>query len=113
MKKTRKLHPLMLVCMMICLMMGTASAQVLPLLAEEESSDSSGNNIVKYIIIALIIGLIVGLIYLAKLKGDLKSVRQDNKAVNYLDKSSFELTLEEDIFIREHTEKRARPKKDE
>ncbi|MBQ9468357.1 MAG: TPM domain-containing protein [Clostridia bacterium] len=65
---------------------------------------------VRNIIIAVIAGLIVALIYTGSLKKQLKTVRQDNRAANYVKAGSLNVTLQQDIFLYTHTTRTARPK---
>lgn len=60
--------------------------------------------------ICLIIGLVVGLITVSSMKGQLKTVRANNGAANYVRSGSFQLTNSRDIFLYAHRTRREKPK---
>lgn len=53
----------------------------------------------KFLAIALVVGIVVGLIVVAILAGQLKSVRKQNQARDYIKPGSMRLTLSNDIFL--------------
>lgn len=66
--------------------------------------------VVRNVILILIAALIVALIYTGKLRKQLKTVQQQNKAANYVVPDSLNLTMQNDIFLYMHTTRTARPK---
>ena len=53
----------------------------------------------KNLLIALVVGIVAGLIVVAVLAGQLKSVRKQNQARNYVKSGSMRLTMSNDIFL--------------
>lgn len=62
------------------------------------------------LIIALVIGLVVALIATGIMKGQLKSVRQQAKADDYVLPGSIRITRARDLFLYSHIDRREKPK---
>lgn len=62
------------------------------------------------IIIALVIGLIISLIVMLSHKGQLKSVRFEHSAANYVKAGSVNVPVKREIYLYKKVEKRAKPK---
>lgn len=62
------------------------------------------------IIVCIGIGLLVAFIVTSVMKSKLRSVHWQNSANDYIDSSSFKLTLAEEIYKYEKTEKTERPR---
>ena len=60
----------------------------------------------KKLVICLIIGVIAGLITALSLKGQLKTVRQQNQAHNYIRQGSMQVTVFSDIFMHSDVTRR-------
>ncbi len=64
----------------------------------------------KLFFISLLIGAAIGLIVALILKGQLKSVSQQQDADNYQNKDSLHLTVRQDLFLYENVTKTPIPK---
>lgn len=62
------------------------------------------------LLIALAVGLVVTLIITGKMKRELKSVRQQAKADDYIAAGSLQLTQSRDLFLYTHLDRQERPK---
>ncbi|MBQ8909479.1 MAG: TPM domain-containing protein [Oscillospiraceae bacterium] len=62
------------------------------------------------LVIALVIGLVVALIATGIMKGKLKTVRQQAKADDYVEKGSMRLDYSRDLFLYTHLDRREKPK---
>ena len=62
------------------------------------------------LIIAVVIGLAVAAIAIGIMKGQLKSVRTQSKADDYVKQGSLNLTQSRDLFLYTHLDRRAKPK---
>ena len=63
----------------------------------------------KTLIICAVIGIVIGLITVLVLKGQLKSVRMQNQANNYMIPGSMRLTHSADIFLYRNVTRVAKP----
>ncbi len=63
----------------------------------------------KYLLIALVVGLVAAFIVTSVLKGQLKSVRTQSAANNYIRSGSMNLTVSHDRFLYRNVSKRAKP----
>ena len=66
----------------------------------------------KYLMIALAVGALSGVVTAFVLKGQLKSVRPQNRANSYVKQGSMKLTQSEDHFMYRTVTKKERPKED-
>ncbi len=66
----------------------------------------------KYLMIALAVGVISGVVTAFVLKGQLKSVRPQNRANTYVKQGSMKLTQSDDCFMYRTVTKKERPKED-
>lgn len=66
--------------------------------------------ILRNAVIIVIVALIAGLFYTSRLKKQLKTVKQETRAANYVKDGSLALTAQNDIFLYTHTTRTARPK---
>ena len=64
-----------------------------------ESYDGPAFDFGKYALIAFGIGLVIGLIVVLILRGQLKTVRKQNQANNYVRPGSMNLTISNDIYL--------------
>ena len=64
----------------------------------------------QFIIIALIVGLVAGLIYTTSLKKQLKSVKKQTEAGNYVTPGSLSVTTQKDIYLYRTVTRTAKPK---
>ena len=64
----------------------------------------------QYILICIIIGIVVAFIVTGIMKAQLKSVRRQRSAANYVVDGSFGLTNRMDIFLYRNVVRRERPK---
>ena len=62
------------------------------------------------ILICIGFGLLIGLITVLVMKSQLKSVRPQNAAADYVTAGSFQLRNSRDIFLYRHVRRTARPK---
>lgn len=77
----------------------------------DEIFEAEGRFPVGLLLIAIVIGAVLSfLIPMKSLKGQLKSVRHQAEAKNYVRPGSMELTRQQDIFLYRNVTKRARPK---
>lgn len=67
-------------------------------------------NFGRSIIIALAVGLIAGLITATSLKGQLKTVRKQNEAKNYIRSGSLSLHTQRDVFLYRDVRRTAKPR---
>ena len=76
------------------------------------SAKDSGffSNIGVKILISLVIGLIVAGIYVSILKGQLKSVKMNSGASNYMVKDSLKLSVNSDVYLYKETSSTPKPK---
>ena len=76
------------------------------------SAKDSGffSNIGVKILISLIIGLVVAGIYVSILKGQLKSVKMNSGASNYMVKDSLKLSVNSDVYLYKETSSTPKPK---
>ena len=65
------------------------------------------------LMVALVIGLVAGLIVALVLKGQLKTVHQENGAASYIEEGSFQLSEQRDIFLYERVTRTAKPQNDD
>ena len=63
-----------------------------------------------WIVIALVVGVVVALIYTGVLKAQLKSVRKNDSAANYMRPGSLSLAVSNDMFLYRNVSRTARPK---
>lgn len=54
-------------------------------------------------LISLIVGVVIGFITVSVMKGQLKSVRQQSGAAEYITPDSFDVTVSRDIFLYQRT----------
>ena len=64
----------------------------------------------EYILGCVIVGIVVAFIVTLIMKGQLKSVRQQRAASNYVVAGSFRLTARSDVFLYRNVVRRERPK---
>ena len=64
----------------------------------------------EYILGCVIVGIVVAFIVTLIMKGQLKSVRQQRAAANYVVPGSFRLTARSDVFLYRNVVRRERPK---
>lgn len=64
-------------------------------------------------IICIIIGVVLALIISLVLKGQLKTVHQENSAASYIEEGSFQLSEEWDTFLYERVTRTEKPRNDE
>ena len=64
----------------------------------------------EYILGCIIFGIIVAFIVTGIMKGQLKSVRKERTAANYVVGGSFRLTGNSDVFLYRNVVRRERPK---
>ena len=64
----------------------------------------------EYILGCIIFGIVVAFIVVGIMKAQLKSVRKQNNATNYVVSGSFRLTNQMDIFQYRNVVRRERPK---
>ena len=64
----------------------------------------------EYILGCIVIGIVVAFIVTLIMKGQLKSVRQQKTASNYVVDGSFRLTGRSDVFLYRNVTRRERPK---
>lgn len=76
------------------------------------SAEDSGffSNIGGKILFSLIIGLVVAGIYVSILKGQLKSVKMNSGASNYMVKDSLKLSVKSDVYLYKNTSSTPKPK---
>lgn len=60
--------------------------------------------------ICILIGLVIGFIVVSAMKSQLKSVRRESAAANYLTADSLNLTISTDRFLYENTTRTPRAK---
>lgn len=63
-----------------------------------------------YIVLAVIIGAVIAFIVVLVMKSQLKSVRFQPEAQNYIRKNSLKLTEQKDFFLYSHVARKAKPK---
>ena len=61
-------------------------------------------------IACIVIGLLIALLVVCVLKGQLKTVRWEDQAANYVVDGSFELTESTDLYLYRRVTRTARPK---
>jgi len=64
----------------------------------------------EYLIGCIIVGIIVAFIVTLIMKSQLKTVRQQKAASNYVVEGSFHLTGKTDVFLHRNVTRRERPK---
>ena len=64
-------------------------------------------------IVCIIIGVVLALIISLVLKGQLKTVHQENGAASYIEEGSFQLSEQRDIFLYERVTRTAKPQNDD
>ena len=68
--------------------------------ASGDPSSDSDDSILPTVLVSVGIGILLAfLIPMSMLKGELKSVRRDNAAANYIRENSMNLTTKRDIFL--------------
>ena len=68
--------------------------------ASEDYSSDSDNSILTTVLVSVGIGILLALLIpMSILKGELKSVRRENAAANYVRDNSMNLTTKRDIFL--------------
>ncbi|MBQ7012826.1 MAG: hypothetical protein IJN11_02780 [Oscillospiraceae bacterium] len=77
--------------------------------AGEESSADEGGFDVMNLVIGVIAGVIITAIIMAILAGQLKSVKSEEQAKEYVVRGSFKLTGKRDIFLYKRLEKKEKP----
>lgn len=65
------------------------------------------------LIISLVIGAVIGVIVVNTMRAQLKSVRQQSGAGNYLRPGSLYLTQTQDTYLYQNTTRRPRPKQNQ
>ena len=88
--------------LMILLVLTLCCALTLSVCASsvQETSDTSDDSILTTVLISVGIGILLAfLIPMSMLKGELKSVRRENAAANYVRENSMNLTAKRDIFL--------------
>ena len=73
--------------------------------SDGEDADKGAGFYVKKFLIAAVIGLIVALIAIGVMQSGMKNIRKSSNAAGYVDKSSFQLRVSEDRFLREETKR--------
>ena len=66
-------------------------------------------NFITSLLVSLGIGLVVALIITGRMKGKLKTVRQQTEAADYVKTGSMNLTHSRDLFLYTHIDRRAKP----
>jgi len=64
----------------------------------------------EYILGCIVIGIVVAFIVTGIMKAQLKSVRKQRNAANYVVSGSFQLTGQSDVFLYRNVVRRERPK---
>lgn len=64
----------------------------------------------QYILICVLIGIVIAFVVTGIMKAQLKSVRKQRAASNYVVDGSFRLTNRTDIFLYRNVSRRERPK---
>ncbi len=75
----------------------TGFSEYLPLV--EKTYNTRNSLTLQSIVISLIIALVIALIIVMKMKGELKSVKNQDNATSYLKKGSFKLTNSNDVYL--------------
>ena len=88
----------------------TACPLIIATAAYEDETRSTLSISPLRIIVCIGIGLLVAFIVTSAMKSKLRSVHWQNSANDYIDRSSFELTLAEEIYKYDKTEKTERPR---
>ena len=74
-------------------------------------SSVTGENIdIKALLICIGIGILIGLVTVLVMRGQLKSVRAQNAAADYVVPGSFQLRHSRDIFLYRHVHRTPKPK---
>lgn len=72
----------------------------------------TGENIdLKALLICIGIGMLIGLVAVLIMRSQLKSVRPNNAAADYVVRGSFQLRHSRDIFLYRHVHRTPKPKK--
>lgn len=58
---------------------------------------------ISFWLVSLIIGVVIGFIVVSVMKGQLKSVRKQSGAAEYISPESFDLTISQDVYLYERT----------
>lgn len=72
--------------------------------------ETPGRNYGKTIAISMGVGLLIGLTAVGIMASQMKSVRQQNTAADYVRPGSMQMTSQRDIFLYSHVTRRAKPK---
>ena len=111
----KKLIALLLVTVMLCCCGVSACAESVSdasySMSRSSDSGDDGSGVI-FIIGGAAVGIIIAVCIMMYHKGQLKSVRMERSARNYVEPGSFDITYSDEIYLYKKVDRSAKPKDD-